>query len=101
MGATLLQCTGFSLWAGFSCGAQAPGNVGFGSRGTWAMLLQGKWDLPRSGIEPVFPDLAGGFFSTEPPGKPQSRTFLSETELMFLFCLFLLRVYGSEEYNDY
>ena len=27
------------------------------------------WDLPRSGIEPVFPALAGGFFTTEPPGK--------------------------------
>ena len=28
------------------------------------------WDLPRPGIEPVSPTLAGGFFSTEPPGKP-------------------------------
>ena len=28
------------------------------------------WDLPGSGIEPVFPALAGGFFTTEPPGKP-------------------------------
>ena len=28
------------------------------------------WDLPRSGIEPVFPALAGRFFTTEPPGNP-------------------------------
>ena len=28
-------------------------------------------DLPDSGIEPVFPALAGGFFTTEPPGKPK------------------------------
>ena len=26
------------------------------------------WDLPRPGIEPV--SLAGGFFTTESPGKP-------------------------------
>lgn len=29
------------------------------------------WDLPRPGIELVFPALAGGFFSTEPPGIPR------------------------------
>ena len=96
-----LQCTGFSLWAGFfCCEAQAPGHVGFSSCGTWAlehrlnscgtwaMLLQDKWDLPRSGIEPVSLDLAWGFFSTEPPGKPQTRTFLSETESIFYFVYF-------------
>ena len=27
------------------------------------------WNLPRPGIEPVSPALAGGFFTTEPPGK--------------------------------
>ena len=26
--------------------------------------------LPNSGIEPKSPALAGGFFTTEPPGKP-------------------------------
>ena len=26
-------------------------------------------DLPNPGIELVFPALAGGFFTTEPPGK--------------------------------
>ena len=27
-------------------------------------------NLPDPGIEPVSPALAGGFFTTEPPGKP-------------------------------
>lgn len=26
------------------------------------------WDVPRSGIEPVFLALSGGFFTMEPPG---------------------------------
>ena len=29
-------------------------------------------DLPDPGIEPVSPELAGGFFTTEPPGKQQA-----------------------------
>ena len=28
------------------------------------------WDLPGLGIKLVSPVLAGGFFTTEPPGKP-------------------------------
>ena len=28
------------------------------------------WGLPRPGIEPVSPALAGGFLTTAPPGKP-------------------------------
>ena len=28
------------------------------------------WDLPTSGMEPVSPAFVGGFFTTEPPGKP-------------------------------
>ena len=40
------------------------------SCGTQAQQLCGMWDLPRSGIEPRTPELAGGFFITKPPGKP-------------------------------
>ena len=29
-------------------------------------------DLPNPGIEPLPPALAGGFFTTEPPGKQKS-----------------------------
>ena len=34
-----------------------------------------NYDLPRPGIEPVAPSWAGGFFTTEPPGKPCKRNF--------------------------
>ena len=27
------------------------------------------WDLPRPGLEPMSPALAGGFLTTAPPGK--------------------------------
>ena len=36
-------------------------------------------DLPvGSGIKPMSPSLAGGFFATEPPGKPEKCILLSE-----------------------
>ena len=38
--------------------------------GSQAQLLRGMWDLPRPGLEPVFPTLAGRFSTTAPPGKP-------------------------------
>ena len=38
--------------------------------GSQAQLLHGMWDLPRPGLEPVFPALAGRFSTTVPPGKP-------------------------------
>ena len=44
--------------------------------GSRAQLLHGMWDLPRPGLEPVSPALAGGFSTTAPPGKP-SGEFLS------------------------
>ena len=38
--------------------------------GSRAQLLCGMWDLPRPGLEPVFPVLTGRFSTTAPPGKP-------------------------------
>ena len=38
--------------------------------GSRAQLLHGIWDLPRPGVEPVSPALAGRFSTTVPPGKP-------------------------------
>ena len=32
-------------------------------------------DLPRPGVEPVFPALALGFLTTDPPGKPRKVFF--------------------------
>ena len=40
------------------------------SCGPRAQLLRGMWDLPRPGLEPVSPALAGRFSTTAPPGKP-------------------------------
>ena len=42
------------------------------SCGSRAQLLRGMWDLPRPGLEPVCPALAGRFSTTAPPGKPQT-----------------------------
>ena len=42
------------------------------SCGSWAQLLHGMWDLPRPGLEPVSPALAGRFSTTAPPGKPRA-----------------------------
>ena len=39
--------------------------------GSRAQLLRGMWDLPRPGLEPVSPALAGRFSTTAPPGKPK------------------------------
>ena len=39
--------------------------------GSRAQLLCGMWDLPRPGLEPESPALAGRFSTTAPPGKPR------------------------------
>ena len=38
--------------------------------GSRAQLLRGTCDLPRPGLEPVSPALAGRLSTTAPPGKP-------------------------------
>ena len=43
------------------------------------LISHGVWDLPRPGIKPTSPALAGGFFTTDPPGKPNSQV-LTENE---------------------
>ena len=40
------------------------------SCGSRAQLLRGMWDLPRLGLEPMSPALAGRISTNEPPGKP-------------------------------
>ena len=40
------------------------------NRGSQAQPLHGMWDLPRPGLEPVCPALAGRLSTTAPPGKP-------------------------------
>ena len=40
--------------------------------GSRAQSLHGTWDLPRPGLEPAFPALAGRLSTTAPPGKPEA-----------------------------
>ena len=50
---------------------QAPLFMGFSRQEYWSGLpFPPAGDLPDPGIKPTSPALAGGFFSTRPPGKP-------------------------------
>ena len=51
-------CGGFSC-----CGAQALRRAGSSGCGAWAQGPCATWNPPIPGIEPVFPELAGGFYS--------------------------------------
>ena len=88
------HCCGFSC-----CGAWALGSAVFSScssrdlehrlnsRDVWVWLLRNMWDLPGSGIQPVFLVLTGGFFTTEPPGKLPEPQFLNALYLALKCCL--------------
>ena len=53
---------------------QAPLSMGFSRQVYWNELpFLSSGDLPKSGIKPETPALAGGFFTTEPTGKPQGK----------------------------
>ena len=74
-----------------SYGPQALRNrlISCGAQTQW---LHGMWDLPRPGIKPMSPALAGGFFTTEPPGKSQCLISL----IHFGYSLFLqLQIHKS------
>ena len=46
--------------------------MGFSRQEYWSGLpFPSPEDLPNPGIEPTSPALAAGFFTTEPPGKPE------------------------------
>ena len=59
------------LWAHglqwLQCVGSSTGSV---VRGTWVSCSTSCGNLPGPGMEPVSPALAGGFFTTEPPGTP-------------------------------
>ena len=54
--------------------------------GSRAQLLCGMWDLPRPGLEPMSPALAGRFSTTAPPGKPHRKIYTQ----MFLPALLII-----------
>ncbi|KAJ8785852.1 hypothetical protein J1605_006812 [Eschrichtius robustus] len=80
-----LRCTGFSLrwflllWSTGSRHHRLQTRR-LSNCGSWAQLLRGMWDLPRPGLEPVSPALAGRFSTTAPPGKPQRSFFDLQTQ---------------------
>ena len=53
-----------------SCGSRTL-ECRLSSCGARAQLLHGMWDLPRPGLKPVSPALAGRFLTTVPRGKSQ------------------------------
>ena len=58
---------------------QALLSVEFSRQEYWSGLpFPTPGDLLNTGIEPVSPALAGGFFATEPPGKPQEMSKTKE-----------------------
>ena len=69
--------------AKFFCGLMdwsppGPLSMGFPRQEYWSRLpFASPGDLPDPGIEPMSPALEGGFFTTEPPGRPiQANTLL-------------------------
>ena len=55
-----------TLW---TVACQALLSVGFPSKCTGVLPFPSSGDLPNPRIKPTSPALAGGFFTTEPPGK--------------------------------
>ena len=60
---------GLHCHSGFSLVVESEGYSLVAVRRLLVAVASGMWDLPGSGVEPMSPALAGGFFTTEPPGK--------------------------------
>ena len=60
------------------------------SCGSRAQSLHGMWDLPRPGLEPVSPALAGRFSTTAPPGKPHMGSLVAACGLSVVACRLLV-----------
>ena len=60
-----------SFATSWTVATQVPLSMGFPRQEYWNGLpFHFPEDLSDSGIKPVSPALAGGFFTTAPPGKP-------------------------------
>ena len=60
--------------------------------GSRAQLLRSMWDLPRPGLEPVYPALAGRLSTTAPPGKPGLASFTLQS---------IFKIYPSHFMNQF
>ena len=59
------------------------------------------WDLPRPGLEPVSPALAGGFLTTAPPGKPPLFDFLHSWQCSMNMCISCCHLVGRSLSNHF
>jgi len=60
-----------SLVTPWAIACQAPLSMGFPRQEYWCGLpFASPEDLPNPGVKSTSPALAGGFFTTEPAGKP-------------------------------
>ena len=65
---------------------QAPLSMGFPRQERWSGLpFPSPGDLPHPGLELASPALAGGFFTTEPPGTPLVILSLTSESIKFRF----------------
>ena len=69
------------------------------SCGSRAQSLRSMWDLPRPGLEPVFPALAGRFSTIAPPGKPNSYFLFGFLEKKILQISGLCHLQGSATFT--
>ena len=92
------HCGGFSgflepgLWGTQPQQVQLPGSRAQAQ--SWRMGLVALQNVgsSRAGTEPVSLALAGGCFTTEPPGRPYGWDFLIvKSRLFVLFCFFILQ----------
>ena len=68
------QVTSDSLATPWTIAHQPPLSMGFPRQDCWSGLpFPSPGHLPNPGIDPLAPALAGGFFNTDPPGKPFTR----------------------------
>ena len=65
---------------------QIPLSMGFSRQEYWSGLpFPSPGDLPDPGIKPISPALAGRFFTTKPPGSPESARGLLKTQIAIVF----------------
>ena len=55
--------------------------MGFPKQEYWSQLsFSSPVDVPDPGVESMSSALAGGFFKSEPPGKPERQILIAEKE---------------------
>ena len=75
------RCAGLSLWRPLVAEHRLQTRR-LSNCGSRTQPLRGMWDLPRPGLEPVCPALAGRFPTTAPPGKPSDSLFFDNKFLL-------------------